>query len=253
MMRPFARLGPSALAGLLALALPWGGAGPALAQAPQPERFAVPEGCTAFLTVQSRSCLVSHHWRCEADPAGSHWRATLDQDGPFYLNYTDAEFRWLRSFDLRGGSEDTLIEPEDDPASLSELLATGRDTMVFSIRETSAAGSFRRDYTGFDALTGTTVEIDGHELEITEFAYQWETGGGPRRTAGTQFVSRDWGLFFGGLETVTTPGGETFEGNYSPVTFAEPGEPGFLAVRPEHDCGDILSGRLPAPLRRVGG
>lgn len=204
--------------------------------------FPVPDGCTAFLTVQSRSCLISHHWRCDADPEGSHWRATLDQDGAFYLNYTDSEFRWLRSFNLRSGSQDTLIEPEDDPASMSELIETGRDTMVFSIREDRAEGVFRRDYTGYDSLSGASVMVDGEELLVTEFAYQWETEAGPRQTEGSQFISPRLEMFFGGLETVTTPSGEVFEGNYSPMEFAEPGEPGFLSTEPQYDCGDMMSG-----------
>ena len=215
------------------------------------DRFQVPAGCTAFLTVQSRSCLVSHHWRCEADPADTHWRVTLDQDGPFYLNYTDREFRWLRAFNLRSGSNDTLVVPEDDPASLSELLETGSDTMVFSIREERAEGVFQRDYTGFDRLTGDVVNIDGHDLLVTEFTYQWETGGGPRVTEGTQFVWRDRGLFFGGLETVTTPGGESYEGNYSPVEFHEPGDPDFLTMTPLYDCGDMMSAAPADPVWRV--
>jgi hypothetical protein len=236
----------------LGLALAIQVAAPATAQSTIGDRFPVPEGCTAFLTVQARSCLVSHHWRCDADPEGTHWRVTLDQDGAFYLNFTDAEFRWLRAINLRSGSQDILIEPEEDPASLSELLESGSDTMVFSIREESPRGAFQRDYTGFDRLTGSTITVDGHELEMTDFAYQWETGGGPRSTEGSQFVSREWGLFFGGVETVTTPGGESFEGNYSPVEFAEPGEPGFLATQPQYDCGDIMSAAPAAPVWRVG-
>jgi hypothetical protein len=55
-------------------------------------------------------------------PKGTHWRASLDQDGAFYLSFSDAEFRWLRSWSLRGGGTDTLIEPEQDPASLTELV-----------------------------------------------------------------------------------------------------------------------------------
>lgn len=206
------------------------------------DRFAVPDGCTAFLTVQSRSCLVSHHWRCDADPEGTHWRVTLDQEGAFYLNYTDAEFRWLRAFNLRNGSNDTLVEPEEDPASMSALLETGRDTMVFSIRSQSQGSVFQHDYTGYDALTGATVMVDGEELLVTEFAYQWQAEAGPRVTEGSQFVSPTLGLFFGGIETVTTPSGDVFEGNYSPMEFAEPGEPGFLTTEPQYDCGDMMSG-----------
>lgn len=224
-------------------------AGSAAAQSA--ETFEVPEGCTAFLTVQSRSCLMSHYWTCEADPEGTHWRMTLDQDGPFYLNYTDAEFRWLRAFNLRSGGQDILVEPEEDPASLSELLETGSDTMIYSIRNERAEGIFQRDYTGFDRLTGEQVTIDGRPLLVTEFTYQWETTAGPRRTEGTQFVWPERRLFFGGVETVTTPGGEVIEGNYSPVEFHEPGDPDFLSMEPEYDCGGIMSAAPAAPVWRV--
>ncbi len=235
------------LTGALALAA---NATPGFAQV-APDLFEVPEGCTAFLTVQSRSCLVAHHWRCEGDPAGTHWRATLDQDGPFYLNYSDAEFRWLRAYNLREGSQDTLIEPEEDPASIRELLGTGSDTMAFSIREERSDGTFQRDYTGFDRMTGQTVVIDGRTLLVTEFSYQWETEAGPRSTEGSQFVSEEMFLFFGGIETVTTPSGEAFEGNYSPVEFAEPGEEGFLSTEPQYDCEDIMSGLPVVPIHRA--
>ena len=206
------------------------------------QQFQIPDGCNGFLTVQSRSCTVSHYWTCEADPAGTHWRVALDEEGAYYLSFVDAEFRWLRSFNLRRGNNDTLIEPENDPASLSELLETGSDTMVFSIQEESAQGTFQRDYTGYDRLTGGVISIDGIELEITEFAYQWETGNGPRETEGNQFVSRDLRLFFGGVETVTLPSGDTVEVDYSPVEFAQPGEAGYLATQPLYDCGDMMSG-----------
>jgi hypothetical protein len=214
--------------------------------------FQVPAGCEAFLTVQSRSCLVSHHWTCDADPEGTHWRATLDADGAFYLGFTDAEFRWLRSWSLRGGGTDTLIEPEEDPASVTELLETGSDSMVFSIREENALGTFRRNYTGFDRLTGETVIVDGRELEVTEFTYEYDTPQGPRRTTGNQFLHVGWRMFFGGLETVTEPTGETFEGNYSPMEFAEPGEQGFLTMQPIYDCGDTMSALDDATIWRVG-
>lgn len=201
----------------------------------------MPAGCSAFLTVQARGCSVSHHWTCEADPAGTHWRVSVDQDGPFYLSYTDAEFRWLQSWDLRGGGSSVLIEPEEDPASLTELLSTGSDSMVFSLTVESPVGPIRRDYTGFDSLTGEEVMVDGRILAVTEFAYQYGVDGGTRRVEGNQFVHEGWRMFFGGIETVTEPDGESFEYNSSPMEFAEPGEAGFLTMRPIYDCGEMMS------------
>ena len=101
--------------------------------AAQPQLFEVPAGCTAFLTVQARGCTVSHHWQCAADPQGTHWRVSVDGDGPFHLSYTDAEFRWLQSWNLRSCCGSILIEPEQDSASLTELLDSGSDSMVFSL------------------------------------------------------------------------------------------------------------------------
>jgi hypothetical protein len=219
---------------------------PAAAQA-EPELFQVPAGCTAFLTVQARGCVVSHHWTCEGDADGTQWRASVDQDGPFYLSYTDAEFRWLQSWDLRSGSSSTLIQPEEDPASLSELLETGSDSMVFSLRTESHVAVSQRDYTGFDRLTGDEVVVDGRVLAMTEFSYQYGVDGGTRRVAGNQFVHEGWRLFFGGIETVTEPDGSTYEYDNSPMQFAEPGEAGFLTMEPIYDCGEMMSGLPRAP------
>jgi len=212
--------------------------------------FQVPEGCTAYLTVQSRGCTVSHHWTCEGDPAGTHWRAVLDEEGPFYVSYSDAEFRWLRSWALRADVRSEIIEPEEDPASLTELFSTGSDTMVFSLNFEGPTGSFRRDYAGFDQLTGDEVVVDGRTLLVTEFSYGYDTAEGRRQTEGNQFVHEGWRLFFGGLETTTLENGETVEENNSPMEFAEPGERGFLSTEPSYDCGSMMSS-LEAPIWRV--
>lgn len=224
---------------------------PALPAAAQsaPDLFEVPPGCTAFLTVQSRGCMVSHHWTCEADALGTHWRASLDQDGPFSLSFTDAEFRWLQSWDLRRGSTNTLIEPEQDPASLTDLLATGTDSMVYSLRIEGPSGVGQRDYTGFDRLTGDAVTVDGRTLLVTEFSYQFETNAGTRRVSGNQFVHEGWRMFFGGIETVTEGDGTSFEYDNSPMEFAEPGEAGFLTLQPIHECGEMMSGGPLGPLQ----
>jgi len=215
---------------------------PVAAQATQSATVTPPPGCTAFLTVQSRSCTVSHMWTCEGDPEGTHWRMSMDEEGPFYLSYTDEEFRWLLSYELRSGAQNTLITPEEDPASITELLATGTDSMVFStIHENAGGQRVQRDYTGFDRLTGETVEIDGRILNRTAFSYEYDLGNGPRRVEGNQYIHRDWRMFFGGQEVTTLPSGEALEGDYSPIEFGEPGERGFLSATPLYDCGDMMS------------
>ncbi|MGI3186566.1 hypothetical protein [Nioella aestuarii] len=215
---------------------------PTPVQAQQGPTVTPPPGCTAFLTTQSRGCVVSHNWTCEGDPEGTHWRLSMDEDGPFYLSFTDAEFRWLLSYELRSGAQNTLIQPEDDPASITDLFATGTDSMSFStIHEAGSGQRIQRDYTGFDRLTGELVEIDGRILNRTEFSYEYDLGEGPRRVEGNQFVSEDWRMFFGGVEVTTLPNGESRESDNSPMDFAEPGEPGFLSATPLYDCGDMMS------------
>ncbi|MEM7722199.1 MAG: hypothetical protein AAF376_07470 [Pseudomonadota bacterium] len=241
--------GKESIAGAAVAAMMLAAPLPASAQS-EGRLFSVPAGCEAFLTVQSRSCSVSHYWTCSGDPEGTHWRVSMDQDGPYHLAFTDAEFRWLRSWHLRVDVSSVLIEPEEDPASLTELFATGTDAMVFSLTFEGPQGVAQRNYTGFDSLTGEQVVVDGQPLEVTSFAYEYNTPQGPMRQSGNQFVHRDWRLFFGGVETSTAPDGETVESDLSPMEFAQPGEGGFLSTQPIYDCGDMMSS-LEAPVVRV--
>ena len=43
---------------------------PATAQSAMPGVISPPPGCTGWLTVQSRGCRVSNHYRCDADGSG---------------------------------------------------------------------------------------------------------------------------------------------------------------------------------------
>ena len=110
-----------------ALALPLGNQ----VAAQQSRLFSPPEGCEAFLTVQQKACIVSHHWTCKADPAGVQWHAESDEMGPYYVGQTDGETQWLQSFNLAQGRTTTLEQPAADPANLTTLLDSGIDTYDF--------------------------------------------------------------------------------------------------------------------------
>ena len=56
-----------------------------------------PQGCEAYVTVQSRSCIVSHLYRCEADPAGDQWRVDMGQEGELFYSHIDSEGQWVES------------------------------------------------------------------------------------------------------------------------------------------------------------
>ena len=215
---------------LTGVALSGGG----LAANPEAGRFAPPAGCTAFLTVQSHGCKVSHHYTCQGDAAGDQWRIDFGEQGPYFLSRIDRETQWVHSIGLIDGFVQDLAPGAPDPASFSALTAEGHDTYDFS--QIGSDGSLRR-VRGFDALTGETAVIDGVTLERTAFEmHETDAAGVPLGSVqGHEWISRDWRLFFGGV-TTEGAGADARTIDRSPVRFDEPGDAGFLSTRPEHDC-----------------
>lgn len=203
------------------------------------QTFTPPPGCTGFLTVQARGCKVSNHYRCDGDAPGEQWRADFDAEGPYFVSKIDFETQWVLSVDLISGSEVRLSPNPADPASFSGLLATGTDTYDFG--QTSDTGEQTR-VRGFDTLTGRKVMIDGVELEETNFELREMQADGSLLHAGRgkEYINRTWRLFFSGPSE--WDGGEGFQPvDRSPVTFAQPGEAGFMAAKPEYDCDAQLA------------
>ncbi|QYZ69853.1 hypothetical protein [Neotabrizicola shimadae] len=201
--------------------------------------FTPPEGCSVYLTVQSRGCRVSNHYTCTADAPGDQWRADFDQEGIFFLSRIDSEAQWVESFDFFPTVRQTLDPNPEDPASFSGLLSTGLDTFAFGLSRDNGEQS---SVTGFDRLTGKTVTIDGVTLEETEFEYEESdaTGTVMRRSRGHEYINREWRNFFAGPSE--WDGGEGFVPiDGSPVQFILPGEPGFAATEPLFDCDAIMS------------
>ena len=209
--------------------------GAGMAQAP----FALPQGCEGYLTVQMASCTVSHHFTCAADAPGLQRRVDLAEDGVTYFGAIDAETQWIESTHLRSGHSARLEASPADPASLTELLATGVDNYDFRTLS-DEVGETR--YVGGDSLTGRTVTIDGVTLEQTRYSFRSIAGDGTVQwsSEGFEFVSREWRMFLSGTGTVTV-GGETYETDDTPVDFIYPGEPGFLSPDPTTGCGLTMS------------
>lgn len=223
---------------LTALAL----AGPSVAE--QIETFRLPAGCTAYLTVQDRSCSVDHHFRCEMDPSGHQRRVSFDEEGMTYLGTIDAETQWIQSFHARAGSTEQLAPNPADPASLSELIATGRDNYDFvTLSDTYGPTHFK----GSDTLTGRQIEIDGITLSETAYEITAKTPDGTIlwTSQGNEFISHDWRMFLSGTGSTTTQT-DSFEKDDTPVEFIFPGEQGFLSTRPKHGCGVMLSAVMPS-------
>jgi len=207
-------------------------------------RYYPPAGCTGTLTVQSRSCIVSHIYTCAADNPGESWRIQFDVDGPNFLSKIDAETQWLESYELFPTRREVLQQPAPDPASLSELLATGTDSYDFTQRSDGRPVRV----VGFDRLTGDDVVIDGEPLLGTEFSARYEdTTGTYLEVSGREFVSVAHQRFISGTVTQTwLRDGASREWDRTPIDFIYPGEPGFFSKTPLYDCeASLASYRLP--------
>ncbi len=218
-------------------------AGPAFAA----DQFQPPEGCEAFLTVQHSDCQISYHYTCASDPKGDQWAVYAGSDGPYYMSRIDSETRWIESHDLVTPESDELAS-ESNPASFSTLLDTGRDDFDFTTK--SSAGEVRR-YVGFDKLSGGPVTIDGVALERTEFKLETFDASGAflHRRIGSQLISRDWRLFFSDRERFENAYGDQEDSQSTPISFAFPGEKGFLSTTPQFGCNQMMTeGEALAPV-----
>lgn len=208
-------------------------AGPAMAE------FPVPEGCTAYMTVQSRNCQVTHYYTCAADPAGHQWRADVGLEGAYYLSQIDKETQWVLSIDLVQGIRERLSVGAADPASFSELVETGIDSFDFSV--INDQGEETR-VVGFDRLTGNEVVIDGVSLLETQNQVTFSdaaTGEEKWSAAGNEYISVEHRTFLSGSTTWTEPDGAENSTDDSPIEFAFPGDAGFLADKPKFDCSVV--------------
>ena len=196
----------------------------------------LPEGCAGFLTVQSKGCVVSNYFRCEADPDGVQRHLTYFEDRLTGASVIDEEYQWLESY---GAEKNEVLGEAPDPASLTDLFETGEDTYEFELIDRSGPEEQRFRIVGVDRLEGGEVEIDGEPLSRTIFAMKRvndETGEEVLSVTGAQYVSEYRRLFFSGTETLEV-GGRTLDLDHSPVRFIEPGEPGFFSTTPLYGCG----------------
>ncbi|MCX7302127.1 MAG: hypothetical protein NTX73_17440 [Rhodobacterales bacterium] len=201
--------------------------------------FSLPQGCTSYVTVQKYGCSVSHLFTCEVDPAGHQRRIDMDESGMTYMGVIDSETQWVESFHASTGETTRLSPGAADPASFTELLATGRDGMDF--QTTSDMFGMNR-YEGEDRLTGETVVIDGVTLKRTEFdmVVTDEAGNVIWTVTGNEYINPEWRTFLSGTRKYVTTTDE-FEEDASPAAFIFPGEPGFLSSTPRFDCGVVVS------------
>lgn len=208
------------------------------AEAQEAGLFTPPEGCTAYLTVQHRSCRVEHHFTC-ADTGTDRWRIVYEEEGPIYLSRINAEAQWLSSRGMPSGGETVTLLPAKDPASMTQLLNEGFD--AFDFEQQRPDGRIER-VVGEDRIIGDPIQIDGEPLYQTEFNVTFYTRAGEviGTYGGNEFVSPRHRRFFAGQGRSIFDGVEA-EFDRTPKTFHYPDEAGFLVNRPIYDCGVMMS------------
>ena len=193
-----------------------------------------PEGCTGFLTVQQRGCMLSNHYTCEGDAEGDQWRVDFIEQGPVFASRINHQTEWVESLSLFSQTR-TMLGDRLDPANFDEMIETGIDTYDFSTVDDD--GTETR-YRGADVLTGEVVEIDGEPLLVMRYTAEVSGPDGNSRSEGVNYVSEKWRFFLPGTSTSIGEDGEAGpERDNTPVQLIKPGEPGFFAMRPIYDCG----------------
>lgn len=207
--------------------------------------FSAPDGCSLNLTLQSRGCTVSHYYTCEKDPKGNQWRADFGFDGQFYLSMIDRETQWIESYDIdptgaNPPAKEVLDADAKDPASFTELVENGLDTFDFNLTKESGE---KTHIVGFDKLTGKSAVIDGVELTQTEYEYTQTDAAGKvlRHSKGREFISEASRNFYSGHSEWEGEDGSWVTLESAPISFIQPGEPGFAATKPLFECDAEMS------------
>lgn len=205
--------------------------------------FTPPANCTAHLTVQSRGCIVSQYYTCEADKPGDQWRADYDAGGAFFLSRIDREGQWLESYEPDPATKEVLDANPRDAGSFSELVGTGLDTFDFALTKDTGE---RSTIKGFDKLTGQSATIDGVTLRQTEYEYTQtdENGTVLRHSKGNEYISEEWRAFFSGHSETEMEDGTWAPSDHAPVKFIRAGKPGFGSTIPLFECDDQMSSNV---------
>jgi hypothetical protein len=205
----------------------------------EPEGFALPAGCEAFLTVQNKSCSVMLMWQCEGAAEGKSWAANFSDYGLESISAYSPEYQWLDTVYTWDQSREQFTPPAADPIDMTELMKTGRDQYDFIMHRSLPDLSYDIHVTGSDHLTGEVETIDGQRLEkvAIQMTITAEDGTVEYQSAGMQYFSHELKQFFLGIEDVTDAEGRTEQYDDTPVDFILPGEPGFGATSPLYGCG----------------
>ncbi len=196
------------------------------------EVLVLPARCSPLLSVQHRECTVTLYWECKDEEGYSS--ADLTEDGINWITLRDPGGQWLRMTHL---PTNFTFLPGDtpDPSDHRIVLSEGTDAYAYTM--VSGDGQFAESYSGTNTL-GATVTIDGETLREVSYDYIVTDAAGAevRALTGT--------AYFWGDRPISIPGawqGSGMEGTAEPVEILTEGDPGFMEMTPEYDCGEVIS------------
>ncbi len=211
------------------------------------------EGCEGIYTVEKTNCIVEHFFRCSGVDGQYVRHEMIDgRHNTEFVELADPEYNLIRSADLRGFTDSTLVSSVRR-FSLSDLLANGRSSSVgvMSMRVLGAEqqGPFRMEA----EMSGETKVIDGVQLRIGQAT---GTVGlrppvGNMTSKGSLMIDAEDGVVLEGTWTVEF-GGMRREVGGEPLAIVHPGESGFLSNIPKYDCGKVSMDLAAPPPRREG-
>lgn len=197
------------------------------------EVFQPPEGCSPLMSVQHRECSVSLYWDCKGQ--AGYWTAAVGEDGPLWITGRTETGQWTEmtyaatSFSLRAVE---VLQPSDH----RNLLAGRIDRYNYTMA--TPDGAFSETYVGQTDPDGRVV-VDGEDLLRISYDYTVKSPEGSvvRSVTGFGYLLGDRPLSIAGSWQSSL--GQSGAGE--PVSILTEGEPGFMDMTPQYDCGDLTS------------
>jgi hypothetical protein len=199
--------------------------------------FQPPQGCTAFLTVQSAACTVSHHFTCEADPEGWQRRVDMDEEGIAYSGAIDARRSGSNPTTSSRATASSCARPRR-PRLLHRADHRGRDSFDFF---TNSPEFGPHPLRGPGRLIGEDGDhrrrhARAHRIPDHRLCPDGSEAGAARATN----IQPRLALLPVGDSSIVV-GDSSRRPTTLPVEFIFPGETRLLSVNPKHGCGMMMS------------